>query len=232
MIHKPVSDRVETNVCIEFEALFDIPFGIMRTIRDKFNDPSVFEQYWTQADTYTLRCLLYEREIYNPIYAAMKEDIKDRKYADKIYDDLHSEDFYNVVLNNSPPINMYNIVSAMDGVRKANGEMLYYTVICKNNIQADFLISKLPNIEYKITSKPFDFDVSTYNLIILERYENIIRYCKKRMVQGKVIWIPEFWYNMDTKDRTIPSMEISIFCGDVNIVQVYEPYNNFNKPLG
>lgn len=232
MIHKPISDHVETNVCIEFEALFDIPFGILRMVRQKFNDPSIFEQYWMQADTYTLRCLLYERNYYNPIYAAMKDSEKDIESANEILSELMSPILYNTILSLSPPIAMYNMVSAMKDVKQTNTDILQYTVICKNDMQYNYLKEKLPNTKAIVTKKPFKFDLSPYHLIILERYENILRYCEDIMVSAKTIWIPEFWYNMDIEDRTMPSMEISILCGDINTILTYEPYNNFNKPVG
>lgn len=235
----PISEIVKTDgyhtstICIEFEALFDIPFGIIQIIREKYFDPSVFESYWINADTYTLRCLLYEREEYNPIYAAMKTGIKDRDKANEILNDMNKDkSVYKMILDKSPAIAMFNILELIHGVFKNNPQMIEYVVLCKNRIQEKYIKSKIPDIITRIDNPPYTYRVEDYELIIVERYENMVRYAMNKGYKGHTIWIPKFYYNMELNDREMPSLGISTLIADLNIIQTYEPYNNFILPLG
>ena len=218
------------SVCIEFEALYDIPFGIIRTIQYHYNDPSVFLQRWMNYDNYTLRAVLYERDQYNPVLAAMiKPDIAK---ADTILQDIYRSSFvYKTVLKHSPLISMANFLHQLIVLKSGNnGDILNYKVICKNEMQANKLKEDFRGVEYSLNG--FDFNVHPYDLIILEKYENILQYSKKKPVVGKQIWIPEFAYNMDQDQKDTPDLTISTLIGDVNKISTYEPYSNFNKPVG
>lgn len=235
----PISEVVKTDgyhtstICIEFEALFDIPFGIMQVIREKYFDPSVFERCRNRIDNYTLRCLLYEREDYNPIYVAMNQEVKDRDKAQEIYKDMYDDkEVYKEVLDKSPPIAMINTIKLIQSVYTKNPEMIDYIVLCKDRLQQKHIKQYIPDVITRIDNPPYTYRIEDYSLMVLERYENIVRYTMNKGYKGHTIWIPKFYYNMELSDREIPSLEVSSLIADLNIVQTYEPYNNFTKPLG
>lgn len=219
-----------TSVCIEFEAIYDTPFGIIRTINQCYNDPSVFLQRWMRYDNYTLRSVLYEREEYNPVLAAMINH--DIQKADTILKDIYeTPSAYKRVLDYSPIIAMgsflHNIMVVKSG---EHGDVINYSVICKNNMQVEKLKSDFPGVSY--STEGLDFNVHPYDLLILEKYENVLMYSKNKPIVAKQVWIPDFAYNMDLDKKDIPDLTISTLIGDVNKISTYEPYSNFNKPVG
>lgn len=232
-MRRPISESTKdgkTIKCgIEFECLFDIPFGIMRLIRDKYYDPKIFNRYWMIADNYTLRCFLYERLLYNPIYESLID--KDYKYAESLLKEITNTDtIYNQVLDLSPKINMFEL-ARMHSVINDKGVGSICDIICKTNLQVKFIKKAIPNCKTRLV-KNFNIDLSQYDLLILERYLNIMEYIKHCDIENKTIWIPEFWYNLDKAEHTKPDLGVSVVVADTNKVSTYEPYNNFIKPVG
>ena len=222
-------------MCIEFEALFDIPFGILRVIRRSYNDPGLFKQHWMTCDNYTLRALLYDRPVYNPILPAMI--VKDQDEAKKLYEEMISNtDVYYKILENSPRIAMFNMLQSVDVIRsRSNSSVLDYTIICKSKQQEEYVKSFcLLESPRTIIVPDFNINVNYYDLVIVEQYENILKYAKavNKPVGGRTIWIPEFGFNMDTKETNKPSYYISLFLSEANKVCTYQPYINFTKPVG
>lgn len=230
----PIADtdsRYSMSVCMEFETLFDIPFGIIRTIAASYNDPNVFDQHWMTYDNYTLRAVLYERDTYNPILAVMKNS--DREEADSLLQEMQKyKDVYESILNRSPMTSIYQLLEQIYAIKKSpNANIIDYTVICKNRYQEDFIKKQLGD-KVHTTLGGFTADIHMYDLIILEQYEDILKYPNNKTRAGKTIWIPDFAYNMDTKNKENPSFEISALVGDLNKVCTYEPYINYIKPIG
>lgn len=220
-----------TSVCIEFEAIYDVPFGIIRTIRNTYNDPSIFNQRWMKYDNYTLRTVLYERTEYNPVLSAMIN--KDKAKADSILMDFYKiPKAHREVLDNSPFTNIASFLQNIMVVKSGQyGDVISYIVICKNKTQVDKIKEDFPEVHTSCDG--LDFDVKLYDLIILEKFENILQYHKKhKSVMGKHIWMPEFAYNMDLQYTDRPDLAISTIIGDVNKISTYEPYSNFIKPVG
>lgn len=221
-----------TSVCIEFEAVYDVAFGIIRTIQKEYNDPSVFNQRWMNYDNYTLRSMLYERSEYNPILAAMIN--KDKTKADEILLDMYkSARVHKQVLSESPKTSIASFLKQILMLKYGNyGDIVNYIVICKNKTQAEKL-DKDFNMKVHSSIDGLDFDVTPYDLIILDRYEDILTYSTHgKPIMGKYIWIPEFTYNMDRVHSDQPDMNISVLIGDINKIYTYEPYNNYKKPVG
>ena len=222
------------SIVVEFEAIYDIPFGILRHIREKYNDPDIFKKTWMEFDNYTLRSVLYERPTYDPILPALV--IKDRNVSSDIYNQIISNsEAYRRVLELSPATSIHKFLISVNEIADKNGLMLSYTILCKNQIQMDYL-KKDPVLSnsIKILVPDYNFNLNHYDLLIVEQYENIIKYgvASHKPVAGRTIWIPEFAYNMDQKETNKPNYNVSVFVVNQNKVNTYEPYLNYTKPLG
>lgn len=227
------SKNYHTSVAIEFRALFDIPFGIIREILYEFNDPNVFDQIWMRYDNYTLRSMLYEREHYNPIRSIMLNE--DNDSADDLYNQfMENPEYYNKILQLSPITAIYPIIKNIVAIKNSdNGDMVDYIIICNNPVEDKFIKQSL-GTNINVTTRGFKTDLQIYNMIILERYENLLEYKNSQTLQEKVIWVPDFAYNMSkTRDhKIVPKVEVSTFVGIGNNICTYEPYINYIKPVG
>ena len=215
------------SVCMEFETLFDIPFGIIKTVREFYYDPAVFNYYWMHVDNYTLRTFLYERRYYNPLFtASVGMEFED---AEQLLKEMYEDnDVYKKILDRSPKIAMFEFA---ERITQSTDHLLNLTIICKNKIQQAIINKSFKNITTRVVPN-FGIDLNDYDLIILERYDNMLKYSNIYRVENKAIWMPEFAYNMDKDKPDEPNLGISVFVTDVNKVSTYEPYNNFIKPVG
>lgn len=228
-------DKLYTeSVVIEFEALYDIPYGIIRTIRDFYYDPEVFKENWMKADVYNLRCLLYDRKIYDPILPALID--KDKSLSKDLYNQLMMNKIeFNKIMSRSPKTAMYDVVDNLGSISEEHANITTVTILCKDKISYDWVKknSKLKSVRFVLVDE-FKHNLNQYSLIILEQYEDIVKYTTARneRIEGRTIWIPDYQYNMDLEDPSRPSTEISIFVAEFNKVATYTPYRNFIKPVG
>lgn len=234
-IHINETGKVYTqSVVVEFEAIFDIPFGIIRTIGKYYYDPEVFKKHWMTFDNYTLRSVLYDRPKYDPILPALI--VKDETVSKNLYEQFMTdkEAFFRV-MENSPYTSIWSFVLSVDQISDKNPNMTSCTIICKNQLQADWLshLNLLTGVRVMVVSD-YKINLNHYDLIVLEQYENILKYATTigKPIAGRTIWIPEFGFNMDIKETNKPSYDISLFVAESNKVSTYEPYNNYTKPLG
>lgn len=206
-----------TNLLIEFDALFDIDFGKVDFIRQPENRlPGLFKEV-IDADNYFLRCLLYTSTKRNP-----PETIGvDPDAFSKVFENRPN---YRKALERAPRtvmLELCTIYLQTDGV-------INCTVLCKNPMEEHFIKQSNPKLRTIIGKH--DVNVSTFDVICVNQFSDILLYLNNAKFEGKQVIFPDYWYNMDLEDYTKPDMDVSLIVSATNKIKTICPFKNFILP--
>ena len=129
----------------DFQSIFDIDFGIMSLISDKYLDTGIFDKEWFANNSTRRKMLkvLYERIDKNPLIEPSL--VEDRSEIDELYNSFfEDEEIYNDILHRAMPTELYNVIDyAISSVE----DDIEVTIVCNNTLEIELL--KL----YEVTSK-------------------------------------------------------------------------------
>lgn len=206
-----------TSLIIEFDALFDIDFGKVDFIRQPENRLPGLSKEIIGADNYFLRCMLYTNT---------KRDVPGLIGVDPelYYTTFENRPNYRKALERAPKTVILELCKLY---LQTNG-IINTTILCKNPMEEHFIKQSNPNLRTIIGK--YDVNLNLFDVICVNQYVDIIKYLDHATFAGKEIIIPEYWYNMDTADRTKPNMEVSLLVGATNKIKTICPFKSFVLP--
>lgn len=222
-----MNKAVHTKILIEFDALYDIAYGIIKYIKNNLNDESIFDQNVIMANNLTLLNMLHSRREFNPLYLALNDSYTtDNELAESLYEEI-LEKRYQKVLELSPKTAIFGLAKLYATVEGFAG----VSIICNKSIEEQF-INELEDISTIIYSG-FDTDVNEYDVLFVNDYAHILKYHLKNPIRGKELIIFDSDYNMEPgRDDNMPLLSITGLVSDINIIKTVCPYTKFKPAKG
>lgn len=217
------------NGIAEFGSLFDINFGIVRLIRDKFNIKDGLNYKLNQnvinGDNYFLRYMIYTMQV-NDLSSILCTDDEDSKdFAKSLCKQIVDSDTYYIeALEKSPPTTIANLIKVYSDT---NG-IISTIILCRNNTEASFI--KKSKINVRTIVGGYNTILNPYDVIYVNEFSGILKYFINSKFEGKEIIIPDYWWNMDTTYPDKPMLEVASILGATNIIKTICPYKNFVLP--
>ena len=207
------------NVLVDFEALVDIDYGIIRYIVREFKDSSYLLPHVVNATEYFAKCLLLIRENKNPLSIIFKKEY--HSSIDDILEELvNDETKYKEILELSPPMAMFDVIQAY----KRTSGVIKCDILCKNSLQEQYIKRYEKDCKVIVSDS---VDTKQYDTIIIKTYANIL---KHKNVQGKSIIICEYRYNQRKGFNLVLDPSIDVLISKINNTFLVMPYKNFKLP--
>lgn len=110
---------------IPFNCIFDIDYGLLKTINDSYLDPSVFDVEWFK-EHHTIRSLVYElynRDLPNPLSICTLDKENTDMQQDLL--DTFLKEEYSTILSNAIPTELFHLLKSYKSVDGINPYILY-----------------------------------------------------------------------------------------------------------
>ena len=120
----------------DFHAIFDVDFGIMSLISEKYLDTGIFDKEWFSENGTRRKMLkvLYERVDKNPLIEPGL--IEEREEIDELYNSFfEDEEIYSEILNRSMPTELYNVIDYSISVV----DDIDVSIVCSNKLEVELL---------------------------------------------------------------------------------------------
>lgn len=218
---------VNTRIVVEFDALYDLAFGVIKYIKNYANDVNVFDQNVINANGITLLNMLHSRRDYNPLYTALKEEYtSDAEEVQNLYDDI-MKNRYKEVLQNSIKTDIFGLIKLYCSV----DWLASIDILCNKSIEEQFISEIIDSCNIIYTG--FETDINEYDVLIVNDYTNVLKYYMNNPIRGKEIILFDNTYNMEPdRDDGMPLMKVSGFVSDVNRIKTICPYAKFQPAKG
>ncbi len=166
--------QYSSKILIEFDMIFDLDAGIIRTINDKYCDENIFFKEITDLDDHLLCGTLKKRSMKNPLQIAFRDESMIEE-MDSIYNQLMEQDYESIV-DNAIPTNIFNLVGSFiltDGITCP-------TILCTNYYQRKVCCDLFSDYEYddfKIVLNQKDkIDVKGFTDIFVKDIDSLLKY--------------------------------------------------------
>lgn len=217
-------------VVCEFSALFDIEYGIIKVIQEEFNikhnGEYVFNQYTLNSSNDSIKTLLLtdEDDDLAKLLTTGVEDEDRLNLAQYICNHMCTDSkWYHKAIDKSLRTSICKLAQIWS---KSNAAII--TVLCKNPLEQQIIKRSYP--DFKTIVGDF-IDLSSYGVIYIRRFDDILRYQQAGTLSAKEIIVPTYWCNMQFDDRTKPKIAISYIIGTVNKIKTINPYGKFQLPV-
>lgn len=222
--------QYSTRIVCEFNTLFDIEFGIIKVIQKNFNiqhnGEYIFNQFTLNTDDNGLKTLILTDEDDN-LPALLTRGITGEESLDLakyICDQCHTENkWYHKAIDMALRTSICKLTNMW-----TKADIAIVTVLCKNPLEQQIIKQLYPG--YKTVVGEY-IDLSSYSVIYIRRFADILRYHQAGKLAGKEIIVPTYWSNMQPEDRYRPKTAISYLIGSINKIKTINPYDNFQLPV-
>lgn len=219
---------VHTKILIEFDALYDIAYGIIKYIKGHMNDTDVFDQNVIMANNLSLMNMLHSRRDFNPLYLALNDSYtEDEEEVESLYKEILTKR-YEEVLKLSPKTSVMGLAKLYSSVEGFSS----ISIISNKSIEEQF-INELEDSS-TIVYTGFDTDVNDYDVLIVNDYTNVLKYHLRNPIGGKEIIMFDCNYNMEPgrEDDNMPLLSVTGLVSDINIIKTVCPYAKFKPAKG
>ena len=200
------------NVLFSFDSLISVDTGIIKCLHDNYYNDIIFDSdkltRMNNEEKYMIYNLMYRSNI-NPISIIMKKDSK--LDPNKLYNELLGK-FLKSVLSYTTESPLLEFANKCILNNNTN-----VTIWCRQDREADFIKTKLPNVN---TIKSARVDASDYDAIYLDKYIDTL--CFNNLI-AKNVYIYEARYNMENDGKT-PSIDISVKINTANKINIMNIY--------
>ena len=212
----PVSENTRqpiTKNIIEFEMVFDVDIGIVRTMYDKVSNKKLLSpRLLNCASDSAIRNLLLFRENKNPLSVVLNDEYQDSidTILGELYESSEDEILENTVANSITNL-VYNLT---------NSKAIHNTVLCKNKKQVDLVKKFIP----RITTITEAQDMTNYQCIFVKYIDDLLKF---REISGKRIYLYNARFNLTDKFSLPP---LAIYLSKANTFGTIDPYKDLRVP--
>lgn len=202
---------VRNTILAEFDFIIDLDLAMIKFIRDNYNNPEYVNQDIINiTDDNVLIYKLLHRATTNPLDLLFNSDID----PTNLYYEILNND---KLLDYATPADTFGLLITF--LREAT--FIDITVLCKNQVQSDFINKLNSNLKTIIASDKKSINLDKYTVVYLKYYANSIEY---NNINGKHIYIANARYNMDEENPKEPKYVISNLIADTNIIHTMDLY--------
>lgn len=205
------------SVLIPFNTIIDIDIGLLRVIKEEFNNDKYLYTSLLTADTNGLRQLLYEREEPNPLNFLLKDEWLSS--SDSLYSDFMDKSLDKIIKKSSP-----NAIKSLVDTFFIS-KLVDIDILCSNNYEKDH-ISKIyhkQNLSIIVESDYSNIDISKYDTIFIKVYQDILKFTN---LLGKNIYLLDYKFNinLDHNKNIRPRIDIESLICQANQTILISPY--------
>ena len=213
MLSNKSSNKIR--ILAEFDFVVDLDLAMIKFIKDKYNDPHVFNQdiINTSSESELIKKLIY-RDTINPLEILVDDsfDVTDLYYD--IYEN-HMKELFNYST-------AYDSLSLMVTYNRLLQDV-DVTILCDSEDKSDYIKSLNSNLNTKISTIE-NIVTGLYDVFYIKYYDNSIRF---KDLNGKNIYIANAGYNMEPS-KGFPKVSVSAVVGYTNKIYLMDLYKNVN----
>lgn len=215
-----------TNILITFNMLVDTDLGLLHIIKDKYNDPDVFDSDVLNLDEKILKGLLQMRPFRNPLMIIMKD--KNEEQADVFLKELMLTEYENITRSSKPTTLIEVVKRFIDASANMRIEIL-----CMTKLEAGIisnLMDDYPAATYKliIQSEHADVDLSSYDTMFINYLDELLEF-DVATIDGKNIMVTNHYFNLNPEmfeeKRITVKDEYAVLFGSRNEFYTVSLYN-------
>lgn len=212
---------MRNNILVDFSLLFDIDLGLIKTIKEGFNNKEVFEQFLFNIDDEYIISQLYLRKEINPLSLIIMDKYKSQ--CDDLLEQFTSEEHSNII-KNSTKTNAFKLIEAY-----SISDLVNIDVLCKNISEEQLIKSlNLNKVNAIVQDNISLVNIKTYDSIYLKDVKDSLKF---KNLKGKHIYVGNYKFNLEKKDEQeniMPLFEVVSVLADVNeflIIDIYDKEN-------
>lgn len=185
--------KSSSRILIDFDMIFDLDVGIIRTIDEKYCDESIFIKEITSLDDELLEGTLKKRTMVNPLQIVFDDESK-TELMDDIYDKIMEEDYESVV-DNSTLTAIYDVIESFI----LSNSIVYPTILCRNYYQRKIAIELFSEYKY---GESFNIVLNQNDVIKISGYTDLMikdirSIAKFEGIDGMNVYVADLMMNVD-----------------------------------
>lgn len=200
----------DNELLVEFEFIIDLDMAMYKYIQKNYaSSEYVDQQLIYSKNEYAIINLMMHRINMNPLRVLMPNVDPDKLY-NEIIDNSENE-----VLKYAKPYDSFYLIITYIIQASSVG----VTILCNNQIEADFIKSKDSRVNTLICEDKSKLDLKKYTALYVKYFHNLIKYGN---IEGKYIYISSARYNYDKNNKLDESL--ILLYGDLNIIKFMDLY--------
>lgn len=204
---------------IPFDLIYDMDYGLMHLIKEKYRDSDTFFLGIVDADDKDLIYQLVNRTNSNPLSICARN--LSSSDMELLYQDFLNKE-YQTIVDHSIKTNLHKAVNIF-----CNSGTVTPSILCKNEIEENTILNdhELKGCTVLLNKDGYaNFDTDLYDPIYFKCFSDALR-C--RTLDAKNIYIANYRFNLSTDDdnRLIPEKTLSILLLDHNRGSVVDVHN-------
>lgn len=218
----PRDRATHNNVLFMFDAIINVDFGLLKLVKEEYNNPKFMMTNILANDDLSFRLMLLTSIDPNPLKIVLNDDSMD--LADSLYSKFMNEE-YSKILNYSERNSVYDILSVYDTMSEG---AISTTILCTNEQQKQYISKFNHNLIVEL-SKIEEFDITEYDAIFVKDIRDLSSFNK---LEGKNLYILNYRSNFEDDEWTIPLKSMIAEYGASNIFNITDVYADLVKPVG
>lgn len=208
-------------ILIAFDMIADTEIGLIRMIKEKYNDESIFYPGILEMDDANLIYNLHMRKNDNPLFVAVKDD-ENQEQMDSYYNEFMEKE-YDSILENSILTPILKLISTFIS---SNG-IVNVDILCKNKQEEQYIkrIEGLEKCGVIIQDDYSKVDISKYDGIYIKVFKDILKF---KNLTTKTIFLANYKFNLKETDNDgieVPLPEVSIEIVSSNVLKIIDIYS-------
>lgn len=218
--------KSSSRILIDFDMIFDLDVGIIRTIDEKYCDESIFIKEITSLDDELLEGTLKKRTMVNPLQIVFDDESK-TELMDDIYDKIMEEDYESVV-DNSTLTAIYDVIESFI----LSNSIVYPTILCRNYYQRKIAIELFSEYKY---GESFNIVLNQNDVIKISGYTDLMikdirSIAKFEGIDGMNVYVADLMMNVDQEilqknGQVIPIKEYGLVWSNICSIRFIGMYS-------
>lgn len=219
----------DNSVLAEFDTLIDVDVGILRLIKNKYNNPKFFKDYIVTGEDDFFKALSLMRKEYNIIERVIEDQYKENSNSllKEMYE-KHYEEILNLSIKTSilPLMKMYTNCKAIAKT----------LIMCKNEIEKKYISNLKLGLATEIIPN-YDINVKDYSAIFIKDITNLKIYTEgDKTVDGCYFYLSDYRFNYidmekDGEKYKILKPDYLALLPKTSFLFTVEPYTGYKLPL-
>ncbi len=203
---------------IPFDCFIDIDLGLMKLLKEKYNNPEIiYDSILREKDWYIIYLLL-TRVDENPLSIILKEKYQPNR--DILRDQFITQE-YDAILRLSRPNKILDLIYIMYA-----SDAVDIDILCSDVREQEYLTTLFKNekINSFVAQHLNKIDIIKYDTIFIKNYKDILNY--KGLIK-KNIYVLDYKFNteFDPNNKLRPIVIIEGLISDKNATNIISPYD-------